>query len=108
MQIGPAGSTAAFSPQEQRRVTEQSDAANLRDAAAREAQREREQTQQQARQAEEPRPAKAQGLGTLVDRYGLRLDGAPRRSAAAASRDPAPQRLHRCHPPLKERQSASA
>ncbi|MHB2167516.1 hypothetical protein [Alsobacter sp. R-9] len=69
MQIGAAGSTAAFSVQEQRRVTEQADNASLRDAAARETERQRQQQAQELRQVEQTAPSKTPGLGTLVDRF---------------------------------------
>mgnify|MGYP001806330406 FL=1 len=71
MQIGGiGGSTGAFSAREQRRVTEESDGANLRDAAAKAADLQRRQVVEEAQQVERPRdPAKAPGLGTLVDRF---------------------------------------
>ena len=71
MQIGGVGgSTAAFSAQEQRRASEPPDGASLRDAAARQAERERQQRVEQDRQVETARtPARPQGLGTQVDRF---------------------------------------
>ncbi len=71
MQIGGiGGSTAAFSAQEQRRVTEQSSGASLRDAAAREVERQRQQQVQEDRQVEQPKAAaKPPGIGTQVDRF---------------------------------------
>ncbi len=71
MEIGGiGGSTGAFSVREQRRVTEEAGGATLRDAAAKEADRQRKELVEEARQVEQPRAAaKPPGLGTQVDRF---------------------------------------